>query len=115
MLMELMRMMERQQAANWLAIQGVLRVSGLANLAMLSSLDKMLETYLIGLQHGAGLLTEAEISADPQRFIAGYADTMIECVEKSWQDFRNHLQILLLTQQEGLVWLGRIDQALLPE
>ena len=37
---------------------------------------------------------------------------MSECVEKSWQDYRNSLQILLLTQDEALIWVNKIDRAL---
>jgi hypothetical protein len=33
-------------------------------------------------------------------------------VEKSWQDFRNQWQILLLTQDEALIWMTRIERAL---
>jgi hypothetical protein len=39
-------------------------------------------------------------------------DAMTECVEKSWQDYRNNLQILLLIQDEALIWVARIDRAL---
>ncbi|WP_169248017.1 hypothetical protein [Candidatus Competibacter phosphatis] len=39
-------------------------------------------------------------------------DALSDFVEKSWQDFRNHLQILLLTQDEVLIWVARIDRTL---
>lgn len=111
----LVPMMERHQAAYWLATQGTLRVSGLLGIAMLGALNKALSSYLLGLQHGSKLLREAESNAPPEQLMAGYVDALSECMENSWQDFRNHLQIMLLTQGEATVWLNRIDRALLPE
>ena len=107
------RMMERNQAANWLALQCVSRLSGLVGVGMLGAVRKMLDTYLVCLQYGAEYLAQPQ-SADPlERLVAGYADMMTECVERSWQDYRNNLQIFLLTQDEALIWVARIDKALL--
>jgi hypothetical protein len=105
------RMLERNQAANLLALQGALRLGGLTGIGMLGLLHKALETYLVCLRHGADL-TPIQITDSPERLVANYADAMIECVEKSWQDFRNNMQIWLLTQDEALIWLARIDRAL---
>ena len=107
------RMIERNQAAHWLAMQGVLRIGGLMGIGMLGVVRKSLDTYLVCLQHGAEYARQSRITDSPEKFVAGYADAMTECVEKSWQDFRNNLQIWLLTQDETLIWIARIDKALL--
>jgi len=90
-----------------------LRIGGLMGIGMLGAVRKSLDTYLVCLQHGAEYARQATITDAPEKFVAGYADAMTECVEKSWQDFRNNLQIWLLTQNEALIWVARIDQALL--
>ncbi len=107
------RMIERNQAASWLVLQSVLRISGLMGIGMLGAVRKSLDTYLVCLEHGAEYAQQARITDSPEKFLAGYADAMTECVEKSWQDFRNNLQIWLLTQDEALIWITRIDRALL--
>ncbi|MCC8997986.1 MAG: hypothetical protein LM522_00570, partial [Candidatus Contendobacter sp.] len=99
------RMLERNQAANLLALQCTLRISGLLGIGMLSSARKTLDTYLLCLQHGTDYMKQSRISDSPDKLMAGYADAMTECVEKSWQDFRNNIQILLLTQDEALIWV----------
>ena len=106
------RMLERNQAANLLALQCALRLGGLMGIGMLSSVRKTLDTYLVCLQHGADYLLQSRMADAPEQFVAGYADAMTECVEKSWQDFRNNIQILWLTQDEALIWVARIDRAL---
>lgn len=113
--MYLVRIMERHQAAYWLATQGTLRVSGLLGIAMLGALNKALGGYLLCLQHSSELMREAESNAPPEQLVAGYVDAVSEYVENSWQDFRNHLQIMLLTQGEATAWLNQIDRALLTE
>ena len=107
------RMVERNQAANWLALQCALRLSGLIGIGMLGAVRKMLDTYLVCLEHGAEYLARSQPTDPPERLVAGYADVMAECVEKSWQDYRNNLQIFLLTQDEALIWATRIDRTLL--
>lgn len=107
------RMLERNQAANLLALQCTLRISGLLGIGMLSSMRKTLDTYLLCLHHSADYVKQSRISGSPDKLMAGYADAMTEFVEKSWQDFRNNIQILLLTQDEALIWVARIDKALL--
>ena len=107
------RMLERNQVANLLALQCMLRISGLMGIGMLSSARKTLDTYLLCLQHGTDYMKRSRMTDSPKKFVAGYADAMSECAEKSWQDFRNNIQILLLTQDEALIWVARIDKALL--
>lgn len=107
------RIMERNQAANWLAMQCMLRLGGLIGIGMLGAVRKALDTYLVCLQQGSEYLAQLQLTDSPERLVAGYADIMAECVEKSWQDYRNNLQILLLTQDEALIWITRIDKALL--
>jgi hypothetical protein len=107
------KMIERNQAAHWLAVQYALRIGGLMGIGMLGAVRKSLDTYLVCLQHGADYARQATITDSPEKFVASYADAMTECVEKSWQDFRNNLQIWLLTQDEALIWIARIDKALL--
>ena len=109
------RIMERNQAANLLALQCALRVGGLMGIGMLSSVRKTLDTYLVCWRHGAEYAKQSQITDSPKQFVAGYVDAMTECVEKSWQDFRNNLQILLLTQDEALIWVARIDRALVAD
>lgn len=111
--MTLDRMMERNQAVNLLALQCALRLGGLMGIGVLGAVRKALDIYLVCLQHGAGYVAGFRIADSPERLVADYADVMTECVERSWQDFRNNLQIFLLTQDEALIWIARIDQALL--
>lgn len=103
--------LERNEAANLLALQGALRLGGLLGLGILGSVRKTLDTYLICMRHGAGVWTPPPTDP-PGKLVAGCMDAMTECVEKSWQDYRNNLQILLLIQDEALIWVARIDRAL---
>ncbi len=80
--------------------------------SVLSSVRKTLDTYLLCLQHSADYVHRSQITDSPRTLVAGYADAMSECNEKSWQDFRNNIQILLLTQDEALIWMNRIEKAL---
>ena len=107
------KMIKRNQTVNWLAMQYAVRVGGLIGIGMLGSVRKSLDTYLVCLQHGAEYMTQMQITDPPERLVAGYADAITECVEKSWQDYRNNLQIFLLAQDEALIWVTRIDGALL--
>lgn len=106
------RWLERQQAAQLLAWQCTLRVSGLLNIAALSSVRKGLDTYLLCLQRGAKSAKTIPPDDSAKQWMVVCVDTASECVEKSWQDFRNHLQILLLTQDEAVIWITRIERAL---
>lgn len=106
------RLFERQQAAHLLAWQCTLRVTGLLNIAAISSVRKALDTYLLLLQHGADSAKHIQPGDPAQKWIVVCVDTASECVEKSWQDFRNQWQILLLTQDEMLIWMTRIERAL---
>ena len=105
-------MLDRQHAANLLAWQGAMRVSGLLSLSLVGSVRKGLETYLLCLRHGADYIKSASLGDTPEKAVSTYADAMNECVEKSWQDYRNSLQIWLLTQDEALIWVNQIDRAL---
>lgn len=109
------KMLEQNRAANWLALQCMLRMSGLMGIGMLSSVRRTLDTYLLCLQHGADHVRRFRATDSPKVFAADCADAMTECVEKSWQDFRNTIQIVLLTQDEALIWAARIDKALFKE
>ncbi len=109
------RMLGRNQTANLLAMQGMLRISGLMGIGMLSAVRKALDTYLLCLQHSTDYVKQFRVTDSPASLVSCYADTMTECVEKSWQDFRNSIQILLLTQDEALIWVARIDKALFRE
>lgn len=111
--MTLDRMMERNQAANLLALQGALRLGGLMGIGVLGTVRKTLDIYLVCLQHGVEHMARSPIAGASEDWVVGCVDAMTECVEKSWQDYRNNLQILLLTQDEALIWVARIDQALL--
>ncbi len=103
---------KRQQAAHLLAWQCALRVTGLLNIAAIGSVNKVLDTYLLLLQHGAESTKNIQPSDPAKKWMVVCVDTASECVEKSWQDFRNQLQILLLTQDEALIWMTRIERAL---
>ncbi|RUQ32950.1 MAG: hypothetical protein EKK68_04285 [Candidatus Competibacteraceae bacterium] len=105
------RSFERQQAANLLIWQSMLRIAGLMNLGAVSAVRRALDTYLLCLQHGADYAKEAKIGDPPDKWINNYVDTLSECAEKSWQDFRNNWQILLLTQDEALMWVAKIERA----
>ena len=109
------KMLERHQAANLLALQCVLRLGGLMGIGMLSTVRKTLDTYLVCVQRGAESMTQSPLTGSPEQLMTGCVDAMTECVEKSWQDFRNNIQILLLTQDEALIWVARIDRALAAE
>jgi hypothetical protein len=106
------KLFERQQAARFLAWQCALRVTGLLNIAAIGSVSKALDTYLLLLQHGAASAQNIQIDDPAKKWMVVCVDTASECVEKSWQDFRNQLQILLLTQDEALIWMTRIERAL---
>lgn len=112
-MMTLDRMMERNQTVNLLALQCALRLSGLMGIGVLGAVRKTLDLYLVCLRHGVEHMARFQMTDPPDRLVACYADAMTECVEKSWQDYRNNLQILLLTHDEALIWVARIDQALL--
>lgn len=106
------RLFERQQAAHLLAWQCALRVTGLLSMAAIGSVSKALDTYLLLLRHGAESAKNIQPSDPAKKWMGVCVDTTSECVEKSWQDFRNQLQILLLTQDEALIWMTRIERAL---
>jgi hypothetical protein len=110
--MDTARMIERQKAANLLLWQAALRIAGLMHIGALGSLCRVLDSYLLCLQHGADYLRDARATDSPDKWVSIYADNMTECVEKSWQDFRNSLQIVLLTQDEALIWAARIERTL---
>ena len=105
--------LQRHQVASLLALQCALRISGLLSIGMLSAVRKTLDTYLLCLQHGADYAQQSRVTDSPKKLVAGYADAMTDYTEKSWQDLRNNLQILLLTQDEALIWIVKIDRALL--
>lgn len=107
------RKFERNHLASLLALQCLLRVGGLIGIGALSAVRKTLDTYLLCLQHGANYMNQINTADSPENLAAGCVDAVAECVEKSWQDFRNNLQIVLLTQDEALIWVARIDKALL--
>jgi len=106
------KLFERQQAAQLLAWQCTMRVTGLLNIAALSSVRKTLDTYLMLLQHGAESTKHLQPGDPAKKWMVVGVQTASECVEKSWQDFRNQWQILLLTQDEALIWMTRIERAL---
>jgi len=106
-------MMERNQTVNLLALQCALRLGGLMGVGVLGAVRKTLDIYLVCLRHGAEHMARSRIADSPERLVIDYADAMTECVEQSWQDYRNNLQILLLTHDEALIWIARIDRALL--
>jgi len=84
-------------------------------IGMLSTVRKTLDTYLVCVQRGAECITYSPLTGSPEQLMTDCVDAMTECVEKSWQDFRNNIQILLLTQDEALIWVARIDRALAAE
>jgi hypothetical protein len=106
-------LVERNHLAGLLAVQCLLRMSGLLGIGALSALRRMLDTYLLCLQHSAHSINQSRLTDSPTDWAADCVDTTTECIEKSWQDFRNSIQILLLTQDEALIWIARIDKALL--
>ena len=106
------RMLERQQSVNLLAWQCVLRISGLINIAAIGSVRRSLDTYLLCLQQGTKSMQNVQTTDSPVKWIVVSVDNFGEYVEKSWQDFRNQVQILLLTQDEALIWINRIERAL---
>ena len=110
--MNIDRILDRHLAANLLALQCALRVGALMSIGVIGSVNKALDTYLLCLQHGADYVKTARLDDSPEKLVLIYADALSECVEKSWQDFRNNLQILLLTQDEALIWVGKIDKLL---
>jgi hypothetical protein len=67
---------------------------------------------LLCLQHSAESTKTVENGDLAKQWAVVYMDTASECVEKSWQDFRNQLQILLLTQDEAMIWMTRIERTL---
>lgn len=57
-------------------------------------------------------MQSVQATDSPVRWIVVSVDNFGEHIEKSWQDFRNQVQILLLTQDEALIWINRIERAL---
>jgi hypothetical protein len=110
--MDTNKVLARQHAANLLALQCALRVGGLLGIGAIGSIRKALDTYLLCLRHGAEYAKNARPSDPPEKWVVIYADTMSEYIEKSWQDYRNNLLILLLTQDEALIWVCKIDRVL---
>ncbi|MCP5157957.1 MAG: hypothetical protein H6975_00870 [Gammaproteobacteria bacterium] len=106
------RMFERQQAVNLLAWQCALRIGGLMNIAAIGSVRRSLDTYLLCLQQGTRSVQNVQATDPPGKWIVVSVDNFGEYVEKSWQDFRNQLQILLLTQDEALIWMNKIERTL---
>ena len=104
--------LDRHYAANLLALQCALRVGGLLGIGFIGAIRKELDTYLLCLHHGAEYAKNARPDDPPEKWLVVYADTMSEYVEKSWQDYRNNLQIMLLTQDEALIWISKIDKVL---
>ncbi len=105
-------MLERQHAANLLALQGAVRVGGLIGISAISAVRKLLDQQLLCLQHSANYLKNARLDDTPEKAVSTYADAMSDCIEQSWQDYRNNLQIWLLTQDEALIWVNKIDRVL---
>ena len=105
-------MLVRHHTANLLALQCALRVGGLMGIGVIGSIRKTLDTYLLCLQHSATYVKNARPGDPPEKWVAVCDDAMSDCVEKSWQDYRNNLQIMLLTQDEALIWVNKIDRTL---
>ena len=110
-LMKADRVLQRHHAASLMAMQCAVRVSGLMGIGMIGSFRKGLDTYMLCLQHSASYVKNAHLGDTPEA-VSAYADVMSECVEKSWQDYRNTLQIILLTQDQALIWSSKIYRAL---
>ena len=110
--MNIDKIIDRHYAANLLALQCTLRVGGLLGIGFIGAIRKALDTYLLYLRHGAEYAKNARPDDPPEKWVVFYADAMSEHVDKSWQDYRNNLQILWLTQDEALIWIGKIDRVL---
>lgn len=106
------RLSERQRVMNLLVWQSALRIAGLMNLGAISSVRRALETYLVCSQHSLESLQTLQPGIAPEKWMLASVDNLNEFVEKSWQDFRNNLQIWLLTQDEALIWLAKIERTL---
>jgi len=109
-MMSIGRMIAKNHTANLLAIQYALRINGLLTLNTLGVLRRNLGTYLLCLQHGAEYVQNTQITDPPEKRVSAYLDVMLDCTEKSWQDFRNNLQILLLAHDEVLMWAATLDR-----
>lgn len=109
-MMNIGRMIAKNHTANLLAIQYALRINGLLALSTLGVLRRNLDTCLLCLQHGVEYVQNTQINDPPEKRISAYLDVMLDCTEKSWQDFRNNLQILLLAQDEALMWTSAMDR-----
>ncbi len=86
----------------------VLRIGSLLGVSALSTLRKAITNYPSCFQ----LEGAASDWVNPERQLSHYLDTLSGCVENSWQDYRNNLQILLLTQDEMLIWAAKIEKML---
>jgi len=106
------RMLERQKAVNLLAWQCALRMSGLMSIAAIGSVRRSLDAYMLCLQQGTKSMQDIQATDPPVKWIVVSVDNFGEYVEKSWQNFRNQVQILLLTQDEALIWMTKMEQAL---
>lgn len=109
-MMNISRMIAKNHTANILAIQYALRINGLLTLSTLGILRRNLDTCLLCLQHGAEYVQNTQITDPPEKRVSAYLDVVLDYTEKSWQDFRNNLQILLLAQDEALMWAATFDR-----
>jgi len=103
-------MIAKNCTANALATQYALRINGLLALSTLGVLRRNLDTYLLCLRHGAEYVQNTQLTDPPEKRVSAYLDVMLDCTEKSWQDFRNNLQILLLAHDEALMWAATLDR-----
>lgn len=110
--MNMYKVIERNQEANLLTWQYLLRFSGLLTIGALSSARKSLDLYLTCLRRGQCYAQTTRLTDPPEKWVAGYADVVADCADQSWQDFHNTLQAMMLTRDEALMWADRIDRTL---
>lgn len=99
--------LQRYYAASMLGGLCALRIGTLVGVGMLSTLRKTINHYPSCFQS-----SELVDWSRPDEQFGHCLDTVSRCIETSWQDYRNGLQIFMLTQDEMQIWAAKIGKTL---
>ena len=105
-------MIERGHKASMIAMEFAWRFARLTGVGTISSTYKQVDTCLLYLKRSFEGLEKAQQDCSMPGFIDHHWHTLLECADKSVEDFRNDLTVIFLTQEETKVWMSKIDRAL---
>lgn len=106
-------MLEPRDDANRMAMEFACRLVRLTSVSAISSIYKRVDTCLLYLKRSFEGLEKSQQVGSMEGLVNSYWRTVHECADKYVEDFRNDMQVVLLTQEESRVWISKIDQALL--